>query len=94
LKVSGVSNNINIRAAYLKKQQERDDWFKIVVKILRWKDNYFQKIDNSLTSKISSEEWQIYSKQVIKMSVTKGTPKVKKELESLETIIKNNNGFE
>lgn len=75
------------RMAYQDKQAEREFWYQIVVKVIRWKDGY--SLD-----KISPVEWKTYCQRMISINITRGKDKTIQRLKKLEEVIRNNNGFE
>jgi hypothetical protein len=94
LNIPKVSHHSNSRLASQKKQEEREEWYKIVVKILRWKDNYYEKIGFEFNNKISIAEWQQYCKHMVEICVTKGASHTVNELKELESLIKKHGGFQ
>ncbi len=80
------SNHRNISLASQQKQEERETWHKLVVKVICWKDGLLQ-------DKITPKEWTTYCQSMIKTNVSVGKQKVMENLKQLQQIIKDRNGF-
>jgi hypothetical protein len=80
--------------AYLEKQEERETWQKIVIKILSWKNGLTDLGMINMTNKISSKEWNTYYQGMIKISVTIGKDKTVQKLEEIKKSISKHGGFE
>lgn len=74
------------------KAQERELWFKTVVKIINWKEGPKEKKQVN-SSKISNEEWVAYCKQTIKINTSTLKSKTMKKLEETEQLIRKHGGF-
>ncbi len=79
---------------YLEKQAERDSWYKIVVKINRWRDNILEASEFRPGDKISSIEWKTYCERLVSISNTYGETKTLAQIRETEKIIKDRGGFE
>ena len=80
------SNHRNISLASQQKQEERETWHKLVVKVICWKDGLVK-------DKITPREWTTYCQSMIKTNVSQGKQKVTENLKELQRIIKDHNGF-
>lgn len=74
------------------KAQERELWFKTVVKIISWKEGPKEKKQVN-ASKISSQEWVAYCKQTLKINASSLKSKTMKKLEETEELIRKHGGF-
>lgn len=88
------SNKPNIREAYKKRFDEREVWHKIVVKILRWKEDQAEKNESLPLGKITTKEWTTYSKSIYKTNVMNGKSEITKRLKDIKNLITKNGGFE
>lgn len=81
-------------AQQLEKITAKENWHKLVVKILIWKDGV--STDNSIKAKnrITDGEWKTYSKTIISTNVTYSKEKVLAKLKDLKETIQKNGGFE
>ncbi|OGE23489.1 hypothetical protein A2688_01600 [Candidatus Daviesbacteria bacterium RIFCSPHIGHO2_01_FULL_38_8] len=75
------------------KLEERELWYKLVVKIIRWKDQALCLGITRATDKITTEEWNTYHQGIVKINTTKTQEKVLSDLRKTEELIKKNNGF-
>lgn len=80
--------------AHQKKQEEREVWHKIVVKILRWKQNPEEGENLRPIGKITTKEWTTYSKSLIKMNATNSKEDTTKKLKIIKDLITCHGGFE
>lgn len=81
------------RVVNLEKQEAREKWHKIVVKILSWSDGL---IDGGLINKanlITLEEWKTYCEHTLKNNVTYGKQKTEEAIKITEAKIKKFGGF-
>lgn len=83
----------NNNLIYQIKNIEKENWYKLVVKILVWKDakagnEYIHNQD-----KITIKEWASYCDRIIETNVVKGKEKTVERLRQIEKIIKRNGGF-
>ncbi|KKQ65664.1 MAG: hypothetical protein US86_C0009G0032 [Candidatus Daviesbacteria bacterium GW2011_GWA2_38_24] len=53
------------------KLEERELWYKLVVKIIRWKDQALCLGITRATDKITTEEWNTYHQGIVKINTTK-----------------------
>ena len=74
------------------KAQERELWFKTVVKVISWKEGPGEK-KQVLAEKITSQEWISYCKQTIKINASTLKSKTQKKLQEVEELIKKHGGF-
>ncbi len=75
------------------KAQERELWFKTVVKIISWKEGPGEKKEVN-AEKITSKEWVAYCKQTFKINTSSLKSKTQKKLDETEELIKKHGGFE
>jgi len=76
------------------KLDAKENWHKLVVKILIWKDG--SSINNNAHEKgrITDGEWKTYSKTIISTNTTLSKEKVAARLKELRETIQKNGGFE
>lgn len=74
--------------ASTEKQEEREHWHKIVVKVLKWKES------SSGIEKITSKEWNFYHKSTLKINESFPRSEILKKLNSVKEQILKNGGFE
>lgn len=84
----------NTRLAYLEKFNEREAWHKLVVKIISWKEGLLEGGSVKITDKVTSKEWNTYTKHLIKTNTSYTKQKVLSNLKETEDLIKQNGGFE
>ncbi len=65
----------------LEKMKEYETWFKIVVKILRWKDGATELGDLSKIDKVSQKEWKTYCETILKKNIVFGKKKTQEKLD-------------
>lgn len=82
------------KQAYLDKLEERESWYKLVVKVICWKDGAKQAEAGIQAAKITAKEWKEYSERVLKTNTTTGKQKTTENLEEIKKAIKQNGGFE
>lgn len=79
-------------------QQERleasEAWFKIVVKVLRWKDGATVYGDLKPIDKISKKEWKQYCETMLSKNISAGTKNTQEALNKTKEAIMYYNGFE
>jgi len=71
----------------LEKIAAKENWFKLVVKIINWKDGNPEKGSIMLGTKITSKEWKAYSKGLIGnnlISPEKALAKLKETKEKIQ----------
>lgn len=73
------------------RQEQQEAWYKLVVKILYWKEH---PLSNKVLSKISALEWGVYKEKITRINVFYGKRKTEDKLKETEERIKSNNGFE
>lgn len=73
------------------KSQQRELWFKTVVKVLKWKEGFKGKKTPDCEP-ITPKEWSAYYKETLKINVTL-KDKTLKKLKETEEMIKKNGGF-
>lgn len=76
------------------KQEERETWYKLYVKIVSWKDGLLEGGSVKRTDKISKKEWDTYCFHMLKINVTHGREKTLQVLEEVKKSIKSYGGFE
>lgn len=81
-------------AGLAKKNDEREVWHKLVVKIISWKDGSFDGRAVRSATKITPKEWGIYSKRMIQINTTYGRQKVVSNLKETREMIRKHGGFE
>jgi hypothetical protein len=69
------------------KAQEREVWLKLMVKIIRWKEQLVN------TDKITGKEWDFYYKSTIKTNTSYAKSKVLSQLEETKELIQKHGGF-
>ncbi|MBI3485552.1 hypothetical protein HY025_01255 [Candidatus Daviesbacteria bacterium] len=82
----------NKRGLYKDKPDEREIWYKIVVKIIRWKETLAKNNQNAL-EKITPKEWKIYYKGTIKHNSLEDKKKALKLLKETQKVIAEVGGF-
>lgn len=88
--IRSLSHN---RLVYQDKLEEREIWYKLVVKVLKWKDDLFSKDNFKLKDKITPKEWNVYAKRMILKNTSYDKEKVKANLKETKQLIKKNGGF-
>lgn len=83
----------NNRQVSPEKSQERELWFKMVVKVISWRDGPRERSSKVLASKITPEEWASYCKEVIKINAGTSKEKTQKKLDEVVVQIKKHGGF-
>lgn len=82
------------KQASLEKQERNEAWYKIAVKIMRWKDGNSLSSEIGPVSRITSKEWNDYCEKIIAINVSNGKNATLEKLRELEEVIKHHNGFE
>ncbi len=90
---SQTRHNIN-QAAALEKAREREAWFKVVVKVLSWRDGPTSTGVKILRDKITDKEWKLYSRRKLQTNITFNREQLLQELREMEQKIKSFGGFE
>lgn len=80
----------NNRQVTLEKSQEREIWFKTVVKVLKWKEG---KAKSAGVDLISDKEWAVYCKETLKINANGPKAKTQQKLKETEDLIKKHGGF-
>ena len=80
--------------AQLAKIAEREEWFKLVVKIINWKDGNPERGSIDLGAKITTKEWNLYTKGCLANNLMNGREHAIQMLKTTKDIIKNFGGFE
>lgn len=78
----------------LEKLVAKENWFKLVVKIIGWKDGNPEKGSVQLGSKITSKEWNAYTKGMLANNLTYGRESVLDTLKITKQKIQEFGGFE
>lgn len=73
-----------------KKQKQRENWHKIVVKVIKLRGGY-KPLDAN--EKITSKEWRAYCSGILKSNLTSDKSTVKQNLRQIEETIKSSDGF-
>jgi hypothetical protein len=81
-------------AEQLEKIAAKEDWFKLVVKIINWKDGNPERGSIQLGAKITNKEWNDYTKGTLANNLTYGRDAVIDTLKNTKQIIKDFGGFE
>jgi hypothetical protein len=76
------------------KARLQEDWFKIVVKILAWKEGLSGSGTKIHREKITTKEWKHYSDRIIKNNVSYNKDRVLKDLKETWDKISQYGGFE
>lgn len=76
------------------KNNEKEAWHKLVVKVISWKDGLTNGGFVTYSNKITTKEWNIYSKKIAKTNLTNGKQKVHIYLKETKELIKKYGGFE
>lgn len=71
------------------KAEAREAWYKIVIKVLKWKEG----TRASGTDPITDKEWNNYYKETIKINAQGSKDKTLKKLKETEDLIKKHGGF-
>ncbi len=74
------------------KAQERELWFKTVIKVISWKEGS-SKTKQVTAEKISEKEWIAYCKQTFKINTSSQKSTTQKKLDEIEELIKKHGGF-
>ncbi len=77
-------------AEQLEKQKAKEDWHKLVVKILTWKDGS----SSDSKERITDSEWKTYYKTIVNTNLTYSKDKVLSNLKEIRATIEENGGFE
>lgn len=75
------------------KAEEREAWFKMVIKVISWRDGPRENNSKVLAEKITPKEWTAYCKEIIKISTTPPREVTLRRLEEIQAQIKKHNGF-
>ncbi len=78
----------------LQKAREQEAWFRIVVKILSWKEGLAGSGVKISRDKITSKEWKMYFDRIVKNNVTYNKDRVLKDLKETQEKIAHYGGFE
>ncbi len=89
-----LKSNRYSKEAYQEKQDERELWYKIVVRVMRWVDDTPNDPDLPNIKKLTPLEWGAYCKRMLAINVTYGKDRTMDKLKKMEQLIKEHNGFE
>lgn len=78
----------------LERAREQESWFKIVVKILSWKEGLLGSGVKISREKISRKEWKQYSERMIKNNLTHSKDRILRDLRETREKIAQFGGFE
>jgi hypothetical protein len=78
----------------LEKLAAKEAWFKLVVKIINWKDGNPEKGSVMLGTKITAKEWKFYTKGMLGNNLTYSPEKVMANLKKTKEMIQSFGGFE
>jgi hypothetical protein len=76
------------------KLEAKENWYKLVVKIIVWKEGNAENRNIKQVSKITAKEWKAYCQGMAKTNLTYGKEKVDARLKETWIIINRHNGFE
>ncbi len=82
------------KLANLEKIAERENWHKLVVKVISWKSGLLEGGSVKTANKITNKEWNLYCDRLVKTNTTYGKPKVLADLKEIKKLIKEHGGFE
>lgn len=88
------SSNHNNSKVNQEKQEERETWLKLVVKIISWQDGLIAGGSVKVADKITPKEWETYFQRMIKTNTTYDKQKVLSKLQETQESIRRNGGFE
>lgn len=83
----------NPKSIYQDQPDEREIWYKTVVKILCWKDGLREGSSIKATDKIGEKEWNNYCKVFTKINANSGKEKAAIKLKETKTLIEKHGGF-
>ena len=86
--------NSKKRLAHQMGSEERELWLKLVVKVIRWKDDPLKSENFNPLNKITSKEWNFYHKNILKNNINGNRQKILSTLNETKVLIKNHGGFE
>lgn len=75
------------------RSEEREAWYKLVVKIIIWKNTSLNQAVIDKTAQITQQEWDTYYQTSINTNTTYSKGKVLNDLEAARKAIKLNSGF-
>ncbi|OGM25648.1 hypothetical protein A3D00_02790 [Candidatus Woesebacteria bacterium RIFCSPHIGHO2_02_FULL_38_9] len=78
---------------YQKKFEEREEWHRLVVKVIIWKDGTVGEGVVQLVDKITSKEWEFYCGRITKANIVNGKDRIQIRLNETLQRIKENGGF-
>ena len=81
------------RIANQEKAEEREAWFRIALKVIRWTEGGNKNTSLTPVEFISDKEWIEYCQKMLTISVTHGKLKTQEMLKEKERIIKLHGGF-
>lgn len=87
------SNNSRNKLASQEKSEEREIWFKTVVKVINWKNGPKAGEKGITSEKISEKEWLNYCKTSFKINTSSLRSQTQKKLQEVEELIKKHGGF-
>ncbi|HLC87732.1 MAG TPA: hypothetical protein VJG66_01595 [Patescibacteria group bacterium] len=87
------SNNPRNKLASQEKSEEREIWFKTVVKVINWKNGPKAGEKEITSEKISEKEWLNYCKQSFKINTSSLKSQTQKKLQEVEELIRKHGGF-
>ncbi len=86
--------NNQLTPEQIEKQQVSEAWFKIVVKIIRWRDGTISYGDLAPVDKVSPKEWKMYCDNIKKKNVSYSEKRIADELKETWERINSYDGFE
>jgi hypothetical protein len=80
------------KIASQEKLEQREAWYKLASRIMRWKNGFFEG-GPDMPDRITFKEWNLYCQQMVKINVTYSKEKVQDTLNETKRIIKEHGGF-
>lgn len=77
----------------IRRQEEREAWYKLVVKVISWSEGLSSNGTITINNKISSKEWANYVKGCLRISKDGNLDKVKEKIKATKALIEKYNGF-
>ena len=81
------------RLASQEKQEEREAWFRIALKVIRWMEGSHKNLSLNPLEPLSDQEWDEYCQKMLTISVTHGKIKTQEMLKEKERVIRIHGGF-
>lgn len=81
-------------AANQDKADLREAWYKLVVKVISWREGLLEGGTTKPANKITKKEWAFYCKEITKVSLSSNEGKGLQDLKELKKVIASHGGFE